>query len=343
MLAPTPARAPINLATPVSGIAPSTPAKPERAHEGTVREILPPWEVIQQKLAGQGKGTATPSSPSNEVINQAAQEALLKQEAEAANWCVKDESPSSGVRMSEPGPAAPQGLAAGASTAAGSLVDDDGLSFKVYTVGDLERRSDAPVSIRSSQNLDQSVSRTSKKNWPAVAAALKAFAIASLEWFKIKGMRPSPKVALRKPFDALGDELQIAVESIDWKKLGVTTGIVVGATLTLLFAVLTAAELTDDLKPTGASHLASTETSGGIAASAAAANGVQPVSPLFAAPNAISITSPAPAANDGVIAGGEIDGPDPVAAPTAKKPAAKKPAAAAKPKTTKLTLRNAPF
>lgn len=336
------------------------PAAPSGVECKTVREILPPWEVLQEKL---NKKSVVP--PRNEVLNQDAQQALAAQEAANALWSPPassergssrsasaapsspsygqdsyDAPPSSGVRMSE------SGLAA-AEHGHVAVPQDSLLSFKVYTVADLERRSDAPISMRSSRASFDLTSSRSSLHWQRALTALRAFATASLEWLKIKGERPSIKVALRQPFDNLGDELQVAVESIDWKKLGVTTGIVVGATLTILFAVLTAAELTDDLKPPGsAAHLASTE-SGSIPANPAktasdargvtpatnmAAMGVQPVAAVVAAP-------PAP---EGSTIIGDVDAPAeaPAAAP-AKKPTAKK--AAPKPKSTKLALRAAPF
>ena len=234
--------------------------------------------------------------------------------------------PSSGVRMSEPGAAAAN---------IGEMSDAD-LSFKVYTLAELERRSDAPVSMRASRVSFDLTSSRSSQHWQRAFAALKTFAQASLEWLKIKGERPKIKVALRQPFDNLGDELQVAVESVDWKKLGVTTGIVVGATLTLLFAVLTAAELTDDLKPAGSSaHLASAETSGIPARTAFDARGVAPATNMAAmGVQPVDIAPPPP-----VTAIGEVDELADTPAPAAKK--AKK--AAAKPKSNKLTLRSAPF
>lgn len=322
----------------------------------TVREILPPWQVLQEKL--QNKAPALPTR--NEALNQGAQQALQAQEAANAMWAPPpapppssrrgqgsygysnsphspaspedsvEVPPSSGVRMSEPGAAAP-------ITAEGP---DSLLSFKVYTLAELERRSDAPVSMRASRVSFDLTSSRSSQHWQRAFAALTTFATASLAWLRIKGERPKLKVALRQPFDNLGDELQVAVESVDWKKIGVTTGIVVGATLTLLFAVLTAAELTDDLKPAGsAAHLASTETTGVPARAALdgrrvapatnmAAMGVQPVEP------APIVIAPPPAA----VAAGEVDELAETPAPAAKK--AKK--AAAKPKA-KQALRSAPF
>jgi hypothetical protein len=331
---------------PASGAVPKKPAKTD----GTVREILPPWHVLQEKL--QKTSLAPPASLENEVVNRAAQEALVAQEAANASWGAAQDAvdvpPSSGVRMSEPGHDASHAIL---TPPPAGHVPDSPLSFKVYTLAELERRSDAPVSMRSSRaNFDVTSSR-STLHWPRLRAAFVTFATAAMAWFKTpkdaRAERPSIKVALRQPFDALGDELQVAVESIDWKKLGVTTGIVVGATLTLLFAVLTAAELTDDLKPPGsASHLASSDTSGtvrtaldqhGVApATNMAAMGVQPV----AIPAPVVIAPP----SQPTTMIGDIDAPD-LDAPTThatKKPAKKQ---AAKPKAppSKLTMRSAPF
>ncbi len=334
----------VSVAPPAPAPAPA-PAIPRAgaAECKTVREILPPWEVLQEKL---NKKNASVAPARNEVLNQGAQQALAAQEAANSLWSPPaartsspsyaqprdsiEAPPSSGVRMSDSGPAAADLSAVGMP---------DSLSFKVYTVADLERRSDAPISMRGSRvNFDMTSSRSSL-HWQRAYVALKAFASASLAWLTTKGERPSVKVALRQPFDNLGDELQVAVESIDWRKLGVTTGIVVGATLTLLFAVLTAAELTDDLKPPGsAAHLASAETTGipaktapdarGVApATNMAAMGVQPVEPAVQA---------APAAEPSTVIG-DLDTPDVPAAAPAKK-AGKKPKAAKK-----LALRNAPF
>jgi hypothetical protein len=320
---------------------------PRSVEHKTVREILPPWHVLQEKLQNKTAGLAT----RNEALNQGAQQALEAQEAANARWAPAaapvssragasysspDDSiespPSSGVRMSEPGVAASFAVA-GTGEAPDSL-----LSFKVYTLAELERRSDAPVSMRSSRVSFDMTSSRSSQHWQRAFAALKTFATASMDWLRIKGERPKLKVALRQPFDNLGDELQVAVESVDWKKMGVTTGIVVGATLTLLFAVLTAAELTDDLKPAGsATHLASTgipartalDARGVAPATNMAAMGVQPMpAPI--------VIEPPPAATASSTAG-EVDELAEQPAPVAKK--AKK----TKARTTKLAVRSAPF
>jgi hypothetical protein len=320
---------PARVAAPVPPRAPVSSVAPRPAAEcHTVREILPPWHVLQDKLQKRADAVATGAVvPADEAARQAlaAQEAANEQWMPAAELEIDlDDSPSSGIRVSDAGP-----------DSSGAI---DSLSFKVYTLAELERRSDAPVSMRMSRaNFDNTGARAGAR-WKRVYDALRAFGVASLAWWRTAAPRPNPKVALRQPFDVLGDELQVAVESVDWKKHGVTTGIVIGASLTLLFAVLTAAELTDDLKPGAANHLASSETSVGAKpppdvrgvapATNMAAMGVQPVAP---APIVIA----PPAAAEGTTIG-DIDEPE--AAPTpAKRPAAKK----AKPKSNKLSFRNA--
>ena len=305
---------------------PATPAH-------TVREILPPWHLLEAQIKERQKrdeavalGALVPAAP-------VALAALAAQEAENAQWLTDDAveevdaieevepPPSSGVRMSDPrlGVATP--------------IPDSLLTFKVYTLAELESR-DGPNSQRISQaNLDSTQARAMR--WRTVHGALRAFAVATVAWWKTKqteGFRPSPKIALRAPFDALGDALQVAVEAVDWKKHGVTTGIVVGATFTLLFGVLTAAELTDDLKPGTTPHLAATEISAPRAlaapgkpvapASNMAAMGVQPVPPPM-----VVIAAPEP----------DDAEPEPEPEPALAKRAAKKPKA----KSNKLTFRNA--
>jgi hypothetical protein len=225
---------------------------------------------------------------------------------------------------------------------------DSLLSFKVYTLAELERRSDAPISMRASHASFETTGSGNKLQWRPSYEALKAFVIAARDWYKSNKLeRPNIKVALRKPFDQLGDALQLVVEAVDWKRLGVNTGIVVGATLTLLFAVLTAAELTDDLKPAGsAAHLASTETSNIPAKNAVGAQSVAPATNMAATgvqPTAVP-SAPAPAVTaPAVTAMGDIDDDTQTApeTPAAKKKPAKKAAAAPKPAKGKLTFRNA--
>jgi hypothetical protein len=281
-----------------------------RNGDRTVREVIPPWHVLKEKF--EAKSAEKDKAVSEEALDDADVVADV------------EEAPPSGVRVSDPGPVA------GAP-----------LTYKVYTLAELERRSDAPVSLRASRlNFDVTASR-GPSHFTRVRVALVAFGTAALDWAKIKGQRPHPFVALRQPFDTLGDELQAWVQSVDWRKVGVTTGTAVGATLALLFAVLTIAELSDDLKPAPSARLAATESVGPppppatISALPAvnAASALQPAQ----APAAL-----AAAASEPVI---EVDEPAdaPEGARDKSDKKAKKPAAPRRDqgKTNKLTFRNA--
>jgi len=296
---------------------PDTPAH-------TVREILPPWHLIEAQVKERQKRDQAVALGALVSPAPGALAALAAHEAESAQWLSADAveeietPPSSGVRVSDPrlGVATP--------------IPDSLLTFKVYTLAELESR-EAPNSMGLSQASLDSPQARSVRRWKRVLAALQAFATATLAWWKTKqteGFRPSPKIALREPFDALGDALQVAVDAVDWKKYGVTTGIVVGATFTLLFGVLTAAELTDDLKPGSAPHLATTELSAPRLPAA-------PAKPVAPASNMAALgVQPAPPPIV-VIAS---DAEEPEAEPVPAKRAAKK----AKPRTSnKLTFRNA--
>ncbi|HSO34487.1 MAG TPA: hypothetical protein VLT33_18260 [Labilithrix sp.] len=304
-------------------VAAPRPVRPAAAETHTVREILPPWHLLEAQLQKREEAVAIGALVPAEA---GALDALAAQEAENAHWLPADAideveaPPSSGVRVSDPrlGVVTP--------------VADSLLTFKVYTLAELESRGDAPLSMRVSQaNFDSTAARSASR-WRRVFAALCAFGAATVAWWKTAGGRPDPRVALRQPFDRLGDELQVAVEAVDWKKHGVTTGIVVGATFTLLFGVLTAAELTDDLKPGTTAHLATSEVAAPRApqgkavapASNMAALGVQPVAP--------PVSAIAPPSQEL----GDVDDADPEPAPVPAKRAAKK-----KPKSNKLTFRNA--
>ena len=326
---------------PASGVKVS-PVRPAPGGDKTTREIIPPWHVLQEKLQKSARGAG--AKPADFVpADQAAREALAAQERANEGWTPllappPTEPPSSGVRVSESGQrvSVPAACVAPAS---------DNLSFKVYTLAELESRGDAPIFLRMSRASFDGVSpRGAAARLPRVHAALRAFGRATFSWWTTRpeggGVRPDLRIALRKPFDDLGDELQVVVQAVDWKRYGVMLGIVVGASLTLLFAVLTAAELTDDLRPGSAAHLASRETSirtmpdvHGVAASALLADRSAP--PLAG----LNVALAPAAAAQAVTSAGELDDVlEPDAAPqTARRPPRKAPKA----KTNKLTFRNA--
>ena len=125
----------------------------------TVREILPPWHVLQDKLQKRSDAVATGALV---PADQAAREALAAQEEANEQWMPGSETdaPSSGVRVSVVGPCAESS----------SAIADSLLTFKVYTLAELEGRSDAPMSMRVSRaSFDCTASLPAKR-----AAAKKA-------------------------------------------------------------------------------------------------------------------------------------------------------------------------
>src|SRR5438132_9126126 len=81
---------------------PPAPSSVVSAPDRTVREVIPPWHVLKEKMDSKDRERAakkneiTPPPPAPEALA-----ALASLEA-----FVVEESPSSGVRMSEPGPVA---------------------------------------------------------------------------------------------------------------------------------------------------------------------------------------------------------------------------------------------
>ena len=288
-----------------------------QSSDKTVREVIPPWHVIQKKMAD--KEGAKKAKEERAILEIAppppAPEALLALSA------FEEEAPESGVRLSDAHLLAEEPVAAANDASA-----DDGLSFKVYTLAELERRSDAPMamSARSSRSFEMSMSMRAQHARRAKDAVV-AFFRAALTWYRTSKMEREPaKIALRHPFDAMGDELELVVRTIDWKKVGVKSGIAGGATLTLLFTVLTAAELTDDLRPSGKAQM-NLQSSGTVTPP-----------PLAAAlPPVPVVLAPAPVAPPAAEEPADVDPP----APKKVVAAVKKPAVA--PAKKKLAYRSA--
>lgn len=309
-----PAQAPQTPAHAAASSVPPPPASVVAAADRTVREVIPPWHVIKQKAEARASraplALIEPPPPSGVRLSEPPQPA-----ARIATPVVASPTPAA--------PPEPPGELVVAAPSAAPLppTDDSRLTYRVYTVADLERTSDAPVSMRASRVVsDTTTARTRAllvRAWGAVATFLRA----AKAWATAQGSRPDPRVALREPFDAMGDELELVVRSVDWKRVGVSFGIAVGASLTLLFAVLTVAELTDDLKPASGPRM-SLEAPGlpptpSLGAPAAAATTMAPaavVAPVAAAEPASDTLEidppapPAPAAKRGPLSGKKAQG-----------------------------------
>ena len=255
----------------------------------TVREFLP-WHVVRQKLAERG--------------------AVLPPE---------DDAPPSGVRISE--------KEAMNDVELPSAPNEEGLSFKVYTLEDLERRhgDSVPPVIRPSMAAlaDQP---KAPSPWLPVGKALLAMAYAVKTWVLLGKGRPAFRDAFRAPAVVLGLELRNATKDVAWRRLGFALAAGVGTVVVLLFAVLTVAELTDDLKPArtdGVTTMMIPPNLGDVAdTSAKGTSGAAPAPAIET-----KLPEPAVAAPQPV---DELDtaAPAPVPAPKAvKKPATKKAAA----------------
>jgi hypothetical protein len=138
-------------------------------------------------------------------------------------------------------------------------------------------------------------------------------------------LSPKPRARVldvcRVPFAAFGADLRGVLCALPWRKIAIGAGIAFGSLLLFLIAVMTVADLTDDLKPTHAGSAMSANASD-VVVGRAAPPAVAP--PVAVAPTAV-VAAPAPAP-DPVL---ELDSPG-QATPRAKP--APKPVAKPKPK-----------
>jgi hypothetical protein len=255
-----------------------------KGHDATVRDILP-WHEVRARL--EERGVVFDDVPSND-----------------------DEpprGPSSGVQISERHP----------------VVDalEDNVSFKVYTLAELDRRMrDTPASfVRPSVGV---IVEKGPSPWPRAGAALLALATTFKAWLLLGSGRPALGDALRAPSVVLDLELRAAIRTVEWKRVGMFGGAGLATAFALLFIVLTVAELTDDLKPARASGSTSLVSSSGES------------EPVSATTTTLATLAPEPSAAAVAPAStfvDELDGPAPVAAVKAPKAAKAPKARGAKP------------
>lgn len=182
------------------------------AHSPTVREFLP-WHEVEAKLAARAPAPPDVASERDVVALDEGDEP----------------PPDSGVRASENAP----------------------LTYRVYTLADLEARATPEIAWRVSRASMASLPPKPSK-WSGVAASARELVRAAVAWARMPAPRARPADVLRFPATAFFDELQGALRAVNWKKVGVYAAVGATTLVVLLFAVLTAAELTDDLKPTRA-------------------------------------------------------------------------------------------
>lgn len=272
--------------------------KPKGGGDGlvpTIREFLP-WHVIERKL--KERAAANPDA---------------------------EELPDSGVYTSGEHPSSdgPVNDAVASEILGDASAPDggNGLSYKVYTVAELEARGiQSDLSVNSTRG---SIALLAQRVTPWTDVARAALDVVRLAktWAFSASPRPPMKDLLQPQIDTFRFELQIALRQTEWKKVALGTGIGLTALLVLLFAVLTAADLTDDLKP---SRVVRTQSGDSYTqAIVAAAHPTAKPKPV------VQRAAPAPAADDVIEVSSDFSEPAPKA--SAKSRAKKKKAPAGPP------------
>lgn len=261
----------------------------------TLRNVIP-WQDMERKLA---ERLAAKAGVPHELSSE-----LVKEGVDVPSNV--EPPPDSGVRPSEEnGPARP-------------------LTYSVYTVADLEARSQAYPQRMSMPAVPSPAVQPAR--WLETGKA--AAALLRVCWAHVRAPKPRPRLSdvAQVPYQLFLTELRISLRSVPWKKLATGSGIALGTLLVLLFIVLTAAELTDDLKP------ARTSTTSAMQTARATTSALDVVEARTAAKSGeTKVVAPAPAAAhpahlepaDTI----EIDEDAPPAGAKTSKPAAKKPAA----------------
>jgi hypothetical protein len=255
----------------------------------TIRELLP-WHVIEKKMAAPAEARNHQDAVPDSGVYASGEHAAAVM---AANQNAVPPTPGE--------PIVPAGM---------TPTDSGGLTYSVYTLKDLEARGiNADLSVPSTRmSVVMNVPRPNP--WADVARAAINIVRLSKTWIITPNPKPTIKDAFRAPIVALGYELRQAIKITDWKKVGIYAGLSVGVFLFLLFAVVTAADLTDDLKP---SRVSSTQTGDSYTNAIVAA----------AHPSAPPVAKAAPPAPTDTIEVSSEPTPPP-AAPAAKSPAKKK-------------------
>jgi hypothetical protein len=190
------------------------------------------------------------------------------------------------------------------------------LTYAVYTVKDLDARGPARsprMSMAFAPELQAPPSR-----WAEVGKAA-ALLIRSW-WIHVRMSKPRPPLhaVCQVPLQLFLTELKLSLRASPWRKIAIGGGVAIGTMLALVFVVVTAAELTDDLKPASRTSAMTTAKVGSLTSTATAD---------YAANVAVAAKAPEPpkavaAAGDTI----EIDDapPPPVSKPALKAPPVKK-------------------
>lgn len=158
--------------------------------------------------------------------------------------------PDSGVRPSVTNPILPPALAGRPAKALSESISLEKapkrLSYSMYTVADIEKRGDVP---RSSVTFAPDLPTTRLPAWRVVGVSSMVLYRALRGYVLSPKPRPRFLDVLRFPLTTFAEDLRVALRGVAWKKVGAGLAFAAVALVVLLLAVLTAAELTDDLKP----------------------------------------------------------------------------------------------
>jgi hypothetical protein len=200
------------------------------AQDLTVREVLP-WHVVASKLALPDSGVGL---------------AGLDAANDASDALLEEEAPVSGVRSD------------GGHGRAAPAAYEPPLTYKVYTLAELDRRDSETPLVASLDDADEGAATSAfpAGAWLAAGRSLLAEALAVARWVRLGAGRPRFADALRAPSVVVATDMKAAVRATAWKKVAAVVGGGFAVMALLLFAVLTVADLTDDMRATSAAEMA---------------------------------------------------------------------------------------
>lgn len=167
-------------------------------------------------------------------------------EAPRGPLATEPEPPWKRARQADHESDAPPGSGVRASSLQDVVAADDSsrtLTYSMYTLAELDEARAPRASISSARMEEPSPWAAAGRSGLAALRALRSWTTQS----------PKPRPLLmdvcRAPFAAFAADLRVALGRLPWKKIGWTTAYLFAGATVFLVAVMTVAELTDDLKP----------------------------------------------------------------------------------------------
>lgn len=204
----------------------------------TVRNLLP-WRNTEKELAKRLAAKAARGELSDDRFVSQADFAPPRWKGNAEP---EEPAPDSGVRSS--------------MNALPSVDDDPArpLTYSMYTISELEDVRRSRLSMAPYAEPQPSGFRDVGRS---ALAVLRAFG----SWVRAAKPRPRLMDVCRVPLVAFGADLRAALGKLPWKKVAWAAAFTVGALALFLFAVMTVAELTDDVKPKRSTSRSTIDTS----------------------------------------------------------------------------------